>query len=106
MSQQFESFRVLEELPKDDAQREDVISRAVDIISASMAYLAAQIRKHSRSAFHGVVRSVLTIDDHVMERRFRTAVDNFNGALGLMNIKATLKTFELLEGMPSAFALA
>jgi hypothetical protein len=104
MSQQFESFHILEELPKDDGQRKYVISCAVDIISASMAYLAAQIWEHSHSSFRGAMRSVLTINNGAIDRHVRAAVDNFNRALTLMNMKATLKTSELLEGMPSALA--
>jgi hypothetical protein len=104
MSQQFASFSILEELPKDDAQRENVISCAVDVISASMAYLTVQIREHSRSGLSVVVRSVLPIKAHAMDQQLRASVDSFNRALSLMNIKATLKTFELLEGTPSAFA--
>jgi hypothetical protein len=49
ISQQLEQLTILDSLPQDLKQREIVINRAMDVRSASMLFLAVNIRHDSTS---------------------------------------------------------
>jgi hypothetical protein len=108
LSAQFDSFNILpvERLP--DTLDQFFINCAVDVISASMVYLAALLRYHSRSRLSGIMRSPWTARSYVLRDsalNLKTNVERFNRSVDSMNLKSTVKTYEVLEGMSSSFPL-
>jgi len=101
---QWEQLAILNSLPKDLEQRDFVINRALDVRSASMRYLAINIRHHSTSfGIPGkVVRVFFAGDEKYTDSKvdLEKCIDRYNKALANVVVGLLIKACELVKGTP------
>ena len=106
MCQQLEQLAILDDLPDDLEQREFVINRALDVRSASMLYLAINIRHDSTSlGIPGkVIKVFFTGDEKITDSKvyLEKCVDSYSRALSnIVGVRMLIKVWEMVKGVHS-----
>jgi hypothetical protein len=107
ISRQLGQLDIVQKLPDAGVPSDQLANRAMDVLSASLKYLAVHI--HRESARLGIIgnigSTIIKGDDECqsVDTEFKFSVSEFNSALVHFGQSITFRTFEVLEGtIPSS----
>ena len=101
-------------LPEDVDKCEVVLSRAIDVRTACMQYLAAYIRHDSTPLGTAgnlpssividpgkIIKTTFTGDGPIADAisQLKSSVDSYNNSLSNIHLRIGIKTYELVKGM-------
>jgi len=111
---QLANLDVVEEVPENLPHRDRLVNRAVDVRSASMLYIAIQL-KHDQNSFGlaglvprwfsltiqgTVLKTIFTGDKKIMdtETYLKDSVNEYNKTMNNMNLRIIVKMYKFLRG--------